>query len=282
VSRAKTFFEIAKVNFKRGLGVAWLAAAMAAGGCGGNNNATTTARLIVTLSPPSASVVTSNTQQFSATVEGASNTKVTWTATAGTISSTGLYTAPATVPNPAIVTVTATSAANAIYAAAAQVTIQPGPNAISVSLSPFSGTVASFGKLQFVATVTADSNNSVTWYVNGVEGGSQSTGYITANGLFLAPGGVPTSASGNNSKATTAVVAAVLKDNTNYSAFANVVIQPLNQASQSSPVVLGTSGGNPNDSSSNNNLLTCCGGTLGALLSIDNAQPSERFPSSSL
>jgi hypothetical protein len=210
--------------------------------------------------------------QFTATVAGTKNTKVTWTATAGTISSTGLYTAPATVPNPAVVTVTATSVANTTYAAAAQVTIQPGPNAISVSLSPATGTVVNFGTLQFVASVTADVNTAVTWYVNGIQGGSQSTGYISPNGLFVAPGGVPTTASGSSTKATTAAITAVLNDNAAYSATANVVIQPGNQASQTIPIELGTSGGDLNDTSTNKSVTVCCGGTLGALVAVNNAQ----------
>jgi len=210
--------------------------------------------------------------QFTATVAGTKNTKVTWTVTGGTISSTGLYTAPATVPNPAVVTVTATSVANTAYAAAAQVTIQPGPNAISVSLSPATGTVANFGTLQFVASVTGDVNTAVTWYVNGVQGGSQYTGYISPNGLFVAPGGVPTTASGSSTKATTAAITAVLNDNVAYSATANVVIQPGNQASQTIPIELGTSGGNPNDTSTNKSVTICCGGTLGALVAVTNTQ----------
>ena len=243
-------------------------------GCGGSGetNSTTTNPVVVTLSPTSANVITSASAQFTATVAGTKNTKVTWTATAGTVSSTGLYTAPATVPNPAVVTVTATSVANTAYAAAAQVAIQPGPNAISVSLSPSTGTVASFGTLQFAASVTGDANTAVTWYVNGIQGGSQSAGYISTNGLFLAPGGVPATASGSSTKATTAAITAVLNDNTAYSATANVVIQPGNQAPQTIPIELGTSGGDPNDTSTDKTLTVCCGGTLGALIALNNTQ----------
>jgi len=171
-----------------------------------------------------------------------------------------------------VATITATSVANTTYAAASQVTIQPGPNAISVSLSPATGAVASFGTLQFVASVTGDLNTAVTWYVNGIQGGSQSTGYTSPNGLFLAPGGVPTTASGSSTKATTAAITAVLNDNTAYSATANVVIQPGNQASQSVPIELGTSGGDLNDTSTNKTVTVCCGGTLGALVAVNNTQ----------
>ena len=54
-------------------------------------------------------------QQFSATVSNSTNQSVTWAVTGGnangTVDATGLYTAPAAAPNPATVTVTATSAA---------------------------------------------------------------------------------------------------------------------------------------------------------------------------
>jgi hypothetical protein len=274
VSRTKAIIQILKTYLNRDLGLACLLAILVAGGCGGSGgaNSTTTNPVVVTLSPTSADVITSTSVQFTATVTGTTNTKVTWTTAVGTISNTGLYAAPAIVPNPAVTTVTATSVANPTYAAAAQVTIQPGPNAISMTLSPVSGTVASFGTLQFAASIPGDNNTAVTWYVNGIQGGSQSAGYITATGLFLAPGGVPTTTSGNTTKATTAAITAVLNDNSAYSATANVAIQPSNQSSQSIPIDLGTSGGNLNDSSSDKTLITCCGGTLGALLAANNTQ----------
>ncbi len=39
-----------------------------------------------------------------------------------------------------------------------------------------------------------------------------------------------------------------------------------NEAAQSLPIILGTTGGNANDSSTQQNLITCCGGTLGSLV----------------
>src|SRR5205085_8787699 len=85
----------------------------------------------VTISPVSATVGAGGTQQFTATVQNTSNTAVTWqvsgvsggNATVGTISSSGLYTAPAVVPNPATVAVTAVSQADPTKSASAQVTI---------------------------------------------------------------------------------------------------------------------------------------------------------------
>jgi len=85
----------------------------------------------VTVSPASTNLVVSTSQQFTATVEGPTNTAVTWSvnnsvggnSTFGTITTGGLYTAPATVPSPATVTVTATSQANNMLSGSASVAI---------------------------------------------------------------------------------------------------------------------------------------------------------------
>lgn len=85
----------------------------------------------IAISPTSARVRVRRTKQFSANVQGASNTSAIWTvngivggnASVGTISQTGLYGAPSTVPRPSTVTVSATAAADPSKAAAASVTI---------------------------------------------------------------------------------------------------------------------------------------------------------------
>ncbi len=78
----------------------------------------------VTVSPAKESVVVGLTRQYTATVTGLASTAITWYAggvaggnsTAGTISSTGLYTAPATLPGQNPVQITARSVAtNTVY-----------------------------------------------------------------------------------------------------------------------------------------------------------------------
>src|SRR5262249_26997174 len=64
----------------------------------GSATATTTvvvtvAAVSVSVSPASATLLTGGTQQFTATVTNAANTSVTWTATGGTVTSAGLFTA---------------------------------------------------------------------------------------------------------------------------------------------------------------------------------------------
>jgi hypothetical protein len=68
---------------------------------------------------------------FTATVQGASDLRVSWRvndinggySTVGTIASNGVYTAPASVPNPPAVTIRAVSIADATKSGAATVTI---------------------------------------------------------------------------------------------------------------------------------------------------------------
>ena len=92
-----------------------------------------TAPVSVSIAPGSAALALNSTQQFVATVTGnpLSTVAVTWNVnsipggngTVGTVSSGGLYTAPATVPSPATVSVTAVSVADPSKSATASVTI---------------------------------------------------------------------------------------------------------------------------------------------------------------
>ncbi len=82
------------------------------------------ATVTVSVSPPSANSALKGTTQFTATVTGSGNTAVTWTATAGMVSPTGLYTAPPAMPASPVVTVRATSVADATKWAQATVNLQ--------------------------------------------------------------------------------------------------------------------------------------------------------------
>src|SRR5208283_247150 len=82
----------------------------------------------VSVSPATASLYGGQTQQLTATVANSSNTAVTWTITpvgVGTISTAGLYAAPATVTTQQTVNITATSQADSTQSAIASVTLLP-------------------------------------------------------------------------------------------------------------------------------------------------------------
>ena len=99
----------------------------------------------VTISPTTATVNTAAQQQFTATVQGTGSfsNAVSWlvdgdiggNSLVGVISTTGLYSAPQTIPGFGSVTVTATSAVDTSLSGTAQVTVNQGPPIIT-QISP--------------------------------------------------------------------------------------------------------------------------------------------------
>jgi hypothetical protein len=237
-----------------------------------NAGVTITSDVAVSVSPPTADLQLGQTQQFTATVSGNSNTAVTWKAggvaggnsTVGIISSSGLYTAPSTASTPLAVSVTAVSQVDATKSATASITVHGG---IKVSLSPSPATVQTYGKLQFTASVAGTNNSGITWQVDGVNGGTPSTGAISSSGLYTAPPSVPTQASNGKTQTTSVIVSAISQADSTANAIAIVTITTRNQAVQNVPIPLGVSGGSSLDANSGSQTSGCCGGTLGALVS---------------
>jgi serine protease len=192
----------------------------------------------VTVSPTSASVeANGGTQTFTATVANTLDSTVTWqvngvtggSATTGTISPSGVYTAPASVPSPASVTVTAVSNADATKKATAQVTVSP---MITVAVSPTSPIVGVSASQQFAATVANSSNTAVTWQVNGVAGGNSTVGTISSSGMYTAPSAVPSPA--------TVTVTAVSAADTARTGTAQLTITPAASAATSAGSAAGS------------------------------------------
>lgn len=196
-----------------------LAATAVIAGCGGSGQAET-----ITITPNSAStavtVVRTGSQQFNAAVAGISNTLVTWdvcnpapatiangsstvanlvmptgcvaagNTVLGSITSTGLYTAPATVPPNAMVSVVAISQANTGLFAIVDVTIDSG---VRVTLTPSPVTVGTLEQFQFDATVVGNTNTAVSWSVNNLANGNSTVGTITATACTSSMPITPTS-----------------------------------------------------------------------------------------
>ena len=230
----------------------------------------------VTVTPSSVSLNKGGMQAFSANISGQQDQSVFWEitgsangngdATHGFISNAGVYVAPATVPNPATVTITAISVANPAMTGPATVTIQAG-SATSVTIAEGPSQVTTFGSKQFTAGVTGNANTQVTWQVNGVTGGAAATGAISTSGLFTAPNSVPVLTSGNNSGQTSqVVVTAVSQADATAADSVLVTIVPPQQSMQAAPSPLGVSGSNINDISTVGGVTSCCGGTLGSLV----------------
>ena len=185
-----------------------------AGGCGGNSTSVS-----VTIFPAtSQTVLLNNTDPFSGVASGSSTTTVFWqiclppmTSTLqptnctqgvgpagctiptvaaplvgfGTITATGLYTAPGKVPAPNNFVVMASACINSAAFATVPMTVDSG---ITVQITPTTATIGTGEFFQFAVTVTnpANNNTGVTWLVNGVAGGG--VGCITANGCISASG----------------------------------------------------------------------------------------------
>ena len=177
-----------------------IVAALIVSGCGGGSNVTpnprTPPKVSIVVSPITATVeANGGTQQFAAAVMNTTNTAVTWqvnqitggTTSTGSISTTGLYTAPAVLPSPSVVSVTATSQADTTASSTATVTIAAPPAALVVSVSPLDVNVAAASQAQFTATVINSDNTAVSWQVDGIEGGNSVLGTISASGLYNAP-----------------------------------------------------------------------------------------------
>jgi hypothetical protein len=159
------------------------------------------APVAVTLSLSTASVAVNGTQAFTATVANDSANKgVNWTvtgtgcsgATCGTVSpatstsgSAVTYAAPGAVPNPATVTLRATSVTDGTKSATATITITAASGGVvAVTLTPKRGGIVTGQSLSFTAAVANDTGNQgVTWSATGGTFGAQTATTAT----YVAP-----------------------------------------------------------------------------------------------
>jgi PQQ-like domain len=172
--------------------LALLVMADCGGGSGGNNNDPTTSIKIAPISPSNVTLNPGASQQFHTSVSGTSNTAVQWevdgklsgAASTGTISNSGLYTAPPSMSQAASFTVTAVSQADPSQTTSAAVKVNPS---VGVAVSPASAAIAVSGTQPFTASVSGNTNTSVTWSVDGTTGGNSTVGTISTGGLYSAP-----------------------------------------------------------------------------------------------
>jgi hypothetical protein len=180
--------------------------AMTLAACGGGGNTPPPPGPSVTVSPATANVLEGSTQQFTATVSNSSNTTVTWqvngvaggNSSVGTIDSTGLYTAPAIVPNPASVTISAVLQANAGISgnSIATITAVVFNNSTLKGNYIFSLSGIDVNGFAFYAAgaVTADGNGNIT-------GGEEDLNDVSS-GYFQAPSVTGTYSVGSDGRGT--------------------------------------------------------------------------------
>ena len=181
------------------IGITSITLCLVIAGCSSitNHNADalpTQSKVALSISPSNAALMPGQQLQLNATVIGTTNQAVTWevngvaggNAAAGTISSSGVYWAPANVPASGGLTIEAVSIADASTSGTAAITISD-----VVTISPRSASVAIGTNLQFTSTMNGSVTSPVAWSVNGIAGGNASIGTVTSSGLYQAPPAVP-------------------------------------------------------------------------------------------
>ena len=163
-------------------------------GCGGGSS--TPQSISISVTPATKMIEVGGTQTFTATVTNTSNKTVTWKVNGvaggdeahGRINPTGTYTAPAAVPSPATVTVTAAHAADTTKSGSAMVTItNPAPSTNSFPISPIRAALTTAQSQAFTATGSGNAAISVTWEVDSIPGGNSSVGTVSAAGVYSPP-----------------------------------------------------------------------------------------------
>jgi hypothetical protein len=203
---------------------------------GGTSGAVNLAvQVVVAVSPSAPVVLVGQTEQFTASVTGSANQGATWSvngvvggyATVGTISGTGLYTAPSVPPTPDTVTITAASVVEASQTATAQVSVlNPAPVVSTVSPAVVN---AGSGNTTLVVTGTGFTVQSV------VELGGVSLATTYASGTQLSaviPAGQLANAG------TPAVTVVTPGPGGGMSGAVNLAVQVVVAVSPSAPVVL--------------------------------------------
>jgi len=138
----------------------------------------------VQVTPGTATLGARETQQFTATVVNAANTAVRWSLfpDTGTLSQTGLYTAPATFTGSPSITVSAISLADGTKIGSATVTLV---NRVTVVVEPATVSLLAGRTQQFTAIVSGTPNTAVTWTITPVIGSISPAGVYSAPATFL-------------------------------------------------------------------------------------------------
>ncbi len=150
---------------------------------GGSGSGTGAEAVAVSVSPGTANIRAGSSYTFSVTVTGSSNTSVAWAvngtaggnATVGTITSSGNYSAPASLPSPNTVTITATSAADTSKSGSSTVTLWNATPTLA-GISPTATNVGSF-------TLTVTGSNSVSGAVVLLNGAALTTSFVSGTQL---------------------------------------------------------------------------------------------------
>ena len=281
----------------RVLAVAGLPALLALAGCGGGV-ASSSSNSTFSVAPGTSAIDTNCTgcnatnnsgtpvEQFTATLNAGGAANVTWTVSggdantgSGTITANGQYTPPPYLTaNSVQVTITATLSSGAATKASATVTVTPG---FLQPLTPENVALGSAGTVTVTGYIAeAGGSTGISYAVSNTSGGSSGgqgtvgspncTRSTTTFTYCIVTYTAPTTVSSN---AATYVVATVGTSSSKTAMevllnAAGISSNPdTHQTLQTTPILLGTSGGNNKDYDTQGNQISdCCGGTLGALV----------------
>jgi hypothetical protein len=175
---------------------ALIAAAATLSSCGSSASSSTTTTPSITISCNPTSVTVLGTSQCTATVLNVSSTLVNWSVSGtgnGSISSGGLYTAPATVPTNNVVTITAVSQVQSTLTATESLTLQKAVAINAVTCNDSQGhlasAVSSGDQLDCRATASTGAIVPVNWSVANTNNPAVilNTGSISSQGVYTAP-----------------------------------------------------------------------------------------------
>jgi hypothetical protein len=107
------------------------------------------------------------------------------------------------------------------------------PASTTISVSPTTANVRAGSSYPFMASVTGNSNTSVTWSVNGTAGGSSSLGTISAGGNYTAPATLP-------NPNTITVTATSVADSSKSASSAVTLMNPTPTLTGTNPASIGT------------------------------------------
>jgi len=174
----------------------------------------------MTIAPPQKALYAGQSQQFYPRLADRSTPSVLWSLNppgAGSISSSGLYTAPPSIASQQTVAVTTTSSSDATISATSSITLLPP---FAMSLTPASVNLNPSQTAQFYASLTNTVNYGLNWSIN------PKVGQIGILGLYTAPASITTPQ--------TVTVTATSTANGTTAATATVNLQPLTAATTTS------------------------------------------------
>jgi DNA-binding beta-propeller fold protein YncE len=198
---------------------------LVAAGCGGGSSSSSNTTVGVTLSTGAATLAVNASLQLSAVVSNSTDSTVNWSVcqttstttngtttttpntstcvaggntTLGTVSTTGLYTAPTTIPTPNTVAVLATANADKNATANTIITLDSG---VRLLVTPVTATIGIGEQFQFHATVIGSTNTAVNWSLCVLTAATSTAaatctagtglGSIDSNGIYTAPATLP-------------------------------------------------------------------------------------------